>query len=371
MKNISTIYDCYGCGVCALSCPKKIIEIKENKDGFYSPVVKKNSECISCGICIDVCSFLKNTPCQTSDPLINVYAARSFDDYILKMSSSGGISFEIGKYGLKNNYKICACTYDTEKNIAKHIICENKSKLEQTFGSKYIPSYTYDAFANLNRTDKFIVIGTPCQIDSLRRWSQKFKCEQNYIFIDLFCHGVPSILMYKKYYECVKKRIGEIKHVYFRNKDYGWHKSCHTKIKGENCEYLDNPFNPIKGIFFSAFLSDFILSKSCYKCKYKHTHSAADIRIGDYWGDKYKDNEEGTNLVYVFTEKGQRTINAIRDNIYISEENFGAGLKNQPSKPPPFPLLYNFILQLYRLPIPIHQINFFSHFIVNTSDLKR
>ena len=39
MKNISQVYDCYGCGVCATVCAKKIIEITLNKDVFYEPKI--------------------------------------------------------------------------------------------------------------------------------------------------------------------------------------------------------------------------------------------------------------------------------------------------------------------------------------------
>lgn len=35
--NISNIHDCYGCGVCAVVCSQKIIEISLNSDGFYEP----------------------------------------------------------------------------------------------------------------------------------------------------------------------------------------------------------------------------------------------------------------------------------------------------------------------------------------------
>ena len=35
--NIANIRDCYGCGVCATACGRKIIEIGLNADGFYEP----------------------------------------------------------------------------------------------------------------------------------------------------------------------------------------------------------------------------------------------------------------------------------------------------------------------------------------------
>lgn len=57
MKNVSTIHNCYGCGVCAVSCGKKIINIRLNEDGFYAPYIDEPEKCMECGICLDVCAF--------------------------------------------------------------------------------------------------------------------------------------------------------------------------------------------------------------------------------------------------------------------------------------------------------------------------
>lgn len=39
-------------------------------------------------------------------------------------------------------------------------------------------------------------------------------------------------------------------------------------------------------------------------CKYKYDKSSADIRIGDLWGDTYKDDQKGVSALVAFTEKG-------------------------------------------------------------------
>lgn len=40
MNNVLSIHNCYGCGVCAASCSKKIIKIRLNRDGFYEPYIE-------------------------------------------------------------------------------------------------------------------------------------------------------------------------------------------------------------------------------------------------------------------------------------------------------------------------------------------
>lgn len=80
MKNISEVHDCYGCGVCATACGRKIIEIGLNKDGFYEPHITDESRCIECGICTEVCAYLHDD-LSLKEPEIHSYAAWSKDHW--------------------------------------------------------------------------------------------------------------------------------------------------------------------------------------------------------------------------------------------------------------------------------------------------
>ena len=307
LKNISGIADCYGCGVCAVSCPIKIIIISLNKDGFYSPSIIEKNRCIACGACVDACSYIHNELSATN-PVLNSYAAWSKDDTVRYKCSSGGVGFELGRVLLQEGYKVCGVRYNVDKEIAEHYISETEIELEQSIGSKYIQSYTVDGFRAINKKEKYLVTGTPCQIDSFRRYIQRFKVEENFLLLDFFCHGVPSMLMWRKYLDNVKKKFGKFSHVSWRNKITGWHDSWAMHFSNGsnnyNMRYSEGDF------FYLLFLSNSCLGKACYdKCKFKYNSSAADIRIGDLWGKEFSSNDAGVSAAIAFTIKGDEALN--------------------------------------------------------------
>lgn len=306
--NISKFDHCFGCGVCALACPKKTISMHLNADGFYSPEVDETN-CIECGICLDVCAFNHNEVCQTPFEPVST-AAWSNDKDIRFNCTSGGTAYEIERLMLAEGYKVCGVRYDIEKQKAEHYIATTEEELKASVGSKYIPSDTFPGFSQLKAGEKYLVIGTPCQIDSLRRWIHKRKWEDNFILIDFFCHSVPSILMWRKYLKVTG--INYPDKVQFRNKRNHWQDSTTVCIQGEGKEW----FSPhSKGdLFFTFFFSDRCPNECCVKeCKYKQQHSAADIRVGDLWGYKYINNKDGVNALVAFTPKGESIIGNLKN----------------------------------------------------------
>ncbi|MDY5727316.1 MAG: coenzyme F420 hydrogenase/dehydrogenase beta subunit N-terminal domain-containing protein [Erysipelotrichaceae bacterium] len=231
-KNISSVHDCYGCGVCATACGRKIIEIGLNEDGFYEPHITDSNKCTNCGICTEVCAYL-HEDLSLQNQEIHPYAAWSKDYLVRRKCSSGGAGFEIGKYLLEQGYKVCGVRYNADKNRAEHYIATTLEELVPSAGSKYIQSYTVDGFKAINRKEKYLVTGTPCQIDSFRRYIQKFHCEDNFVLLDFFCHGVPSMLAWKKYIDWAEKQVGKITYASWRNKWTGWHDSWAIGIDGE------------------------------------------------------------------------------------------------------------------------------------------
>lgn len=350
-NNISNIKRCYGCGVCTIACAKKIIEIKLNKEGFYEPQITDPAECTNCGLCIDVCAFShKELSKKDEDSTIKSWAAWSNDKHIQRKCSSGGIGFEIAQQLIQQGYKLCACRYNADKNRAEHYIATTVNEAIESIGSKYIQSYTADAFKAINRKEKYIVTGTPCQIDSFRRYIRRFHVEENFVLLDFFCHCVPSMLAWEKYTQMVEKRTGKITYASWRNKATGWHDSWAMAIDGEKGDTKNscpnNGYNQAleerkttyysllsKGdVFYSLFLGDYCHNPACEKnCKYKYKQSSADIRIGDLWGKTYKDNNEGVSALIAFTKKGSGIIEGL-ENVTLVKHPFEVVAEGQMKK---------------------------------------
>ncbi|MCM1295737.1 MAG: Coenzyme F420 hydrogenase/dehydrogenase, beta subunit C-terminal domain [Muribaculaceae bacterium] len=303
--NIGQVKDCFGCGVCAIVCTRHAIDIRLNKYGFYEPKIIDKKLCTDCGLCVSVCAYSNQDIKKKS--VLKSFAARSLSKYTEQTSTSGGVSYEIGIAAISNGYKFCGAIYDVEKNIVCHIIATTVEGVKLTQGSKYLQSYTVDAFRSLNKKEKNVVVGTPCQMASLRRYIQKFKCEDNFLLIDFFCHGVPSKLMWDKYIRENSSDLGTIKNASWRNKLRGWHAGYCITLEGTNKTYRS--YNWDGDDFFTLFLGDACLGKACYdKCRFKYDNSAADIRIGDLWGKESRYETRAICAVACFSQKGVEAI---------------------------------------------------------------
>lgn len=373
MKNISEIKDCYGCGVCATICPKNIISISLNADGFYQPEVFDEDKCIDCGLCLNVCAFY-NEGLALQETSIRSYAAWSNEPAVRRKCASGGAGFEIGRTLINKGYKVCGVKYNAEKQRAEHFIATTVEELVQTAGSKYIQSYTLDGFKAINRRDKYLVTGTPCQIDSFRRLIQKWRIEDNFVLLDFFCHGVPSMLMWKKYTQSVEKITGPITYASWRNKLTGWHDSWAMAIdgeaKGEKVNWHDsynmlirekkNYYNSRRSqgdLFYKFFLGNICLGKACYKhCKYKCNHSSADIRIGDLWGSAYEKNEDGVSAAIAFTEKGNDVLK--QTNCSLIEHPFEVVAEGQMKEKVVKPAIFPVVSYALKTSVPLDGIIF-------------
>lgn len=367
-RNILQHDNCYGCGVCTAVCPIHLIDSKLNTDGFYQPVISDIENCVECGLCLKVCSVNNSI----TNNAICGFATWSLDSAVRRKSSSGGTGFEIAHALVNDGYKFLGVRYNATKGRAEHYVANNISELIPSMGSKYIQSYTDEAFAKIKKGEKYVVTGTPCQIAGIRQLVKQKEMETDVLLVDFFCHGVPSLNIWKKYIKWAEKIVGPITYVSWRNKRNGWHDSWAMSIDGEETDVATidrhgsnmligerKSFINIKrsegDIFYKFFLGDMCFNKACYdKCQFKMERSMADIRLGDLWGTTYANNDLGVTGVLAFTQQGVDILK--RCNIEMKSEPVSVVMEGQMTQNPQKPYYYGFLMMLLRTKLRLKTI---------------
>lgn len=322
---------CYGCGVCAVACPKDAIKIKLSDEGFWTPQIDAE-KCIDCGICDKVCAYIdrenrfnvQNLQSTAASP--KAYAVIHKDSELRKVSTSGGAGFAIAEVLHKQGYKLCGVRYNNETHCAEHFTTDSLKEYRQSINSKYIPSYTVEGFKDLMNGDKYAVFGTPCQIDSLKRWAKLKNKLKNFIFIDLFCHGVPSYLHWNAY---IKHHLADDEKLLkpiFRDKQNGWHDYTMTLVTDKRTTSKKLTQNDL---FQNLFFGNYTLNKCCYQCVYRGVDSFADLRLGDLWGRKYQKEQQGITGVLSFSEVGNNIVSDLAESCNITQETFDTVIAGQ------------------------------------------
>lgn len=317
MNILNSTSACTGCGACALVCKKNCIKLDMNSNGNLTASITEG--CVDCGQCVKVCAKfnISNTKHINSGILYSVEAKN--DDFALSCTSSG-IATKIAEYGIKNGYKIVGVTYNYEKHIAEEVIIDNTDDIEKIKKSKYLQAYTLDAFSKVielakeNYKNKFIVFGMPCQIVGLKSAIELLGLSNEIIYIDFFCHGVPSYLVWQKYIAEQKEKQNNqaINEINFRDKSEGWHNFIITVNGNKNYAVYDN--------FYNAFFDNILLNAACFDCNSRKGESKADLRLGDYWGNKYCKNNIGVSACVLLTDKGGELLHQFDNDFNILEE---------------------------------------------------
>lgn len=299
---------CCGCGACASICGKGAISIIRNDEGFEHYSIDQ-MKCVQCGQCKTVCPMTEISAPDMKESH-GLYSVKSHSEQTLKKSSSGGVGHDLASNLLDEEYAVCGCTYDVDTNTAKHIwiMPGEKEKLPLLQGSKYIQSVTADSMkilVNITKERKVAFFGTPCQAAAVDKILGQKGLRDKAIIIDLICHGVPSYHLWNKYLVELDKKYGTGDHpaVLFRSKEREWRRRL-LLVDGNGHIYKKEEH---KDDFYAFFRRGLCYMESCSDCPYRE-RSAADLRIGDYWGDKFIKDKQGISMVIAHTDCGDKVL---------------------------------------------------------------
>lgn len=348
---------CCGCGLCATVCPQNCISYNEDIEGFWYPYI--GEECISCGRCLKVCESKNHIPSDTAgsfkeadgymafemseNHIPDTYVGFNNDDRNRSISSSGGIFCELAKSILRDGGTVYGAVFSNSFSV-KHVRIDEEKNLGKLLTSKYVQSDCASVFtqieSDLNSGRKVLFAGTPCQTASVKAFAVKNHIIENLFLVDFVCHGVPSPGVWRSYLKRISGNL-KIHEVAFRDKSYaGWH-NYYLHI-----EYGDNSHGGFssEGIlneshetnaYMRAFLNDWDIRPSCYRCCFKENNYAGDITLGDAWKIEMDcpdwDDDKGVSLFMIRTSKGRKVMKSIDDNIQFIATDYHRWTRYNPS----------------------------------------
>lgn len=302
---------CSGCGACVSICPKEAIQLKLDPAGFWTADVQEQM-CIRCGLCRQVCNRFKKYKGRGSLYNSRLYALQSSSKETIKNSSSGGIAHELALLAIRKKYKVIGAVYNLDTNQVMHEIANTDDGIRYFDGSKYLQSNPASAFREAileAKTDKencFYVFGTPCQIAGMDKVLRYYKIRDQFLLIEIFCHGVPSYKLWETTCRKIEKKLGvnRFDSVQFRYKKNDWHTYC-LKVEANEEKYYGARETEL---FWQVFFENILLGDACYECQERKEMTSADLRIGDYWGPRFQDHTDGVSAVFACTYEGKTVI---------------------------------------------------------------
>lgn len=355
MINTSDKSKCCGCSACAQLCPNQCITMCEDEEGFIYPFTNLQS-CIHCNLCNKVCPIINiDSPKQP----LQILAAKNNNEIQRLQSSSGGIFILLAEYIIKRSGVVFGAKFNKNWEVI-HGYAETLEELEPLMRSKYVQSSIGDSYKKaehfLKQGREVLFVGTPCQITGLKKFLRKEY--DNLLAIDFICHGVPSPIIWKKYLEEISSKQYNntqksnnssnpksdliITSINFREKqlggyswkDFGFVISAKSPFNSRaNKALFSNIF--YQTTYAQAFLKDLALRPSCYKCVIKNGANSSDITIADFWGiQKFHpefDDNKGTSIIFVNTQKGESIIDFISSQLTTIESNMDEATNSNPS----------------------------------------
>lgn len=310
--------ECCGCNACGDVCPKQSISFKSDKEGFWYPVVNEET-CIDCHLCEKVCPILGKAETAIRFNESKVFAAFTKDEYIRIDSTSGGIHSTLALLMYKRHAFVGGAIYNPD-HTCSHIVSDDIGMLSKIRSSKYIQSSMEGQYKEVKRIlddgKEVLYCAAPCQIQGLYKYLRRDY--DKLITVDFICRGVNSPKVFKAYINSLENKYNskavEIK---AKNKKWGWH-NFSMRVNFENGQqYVQDRYHDA---FFVGYLQYGGFTRpSCYECSFKGIPQKADITLADFWGienlDPSMDQDKGTSLVMINSEKGMDLFNSIKSDI--------------------------------------------------------
>lgn len=301
---------CTGCAACYSKCPKDAITMTADETGFLYPNVNAGV-CVECGVCSKACPVIGDVKETNSEPQA-AYVMRHKDTVVRSESTSGGAFTAIAQIIIQRGGVVFGAAFNADMKVV-HCFVEKEEDLKKFRNSKYVQSEIGNTFKEVKsflKEGRWVCYsGTPCQIHGLLKYLEGVD-QSKLITVDLVCHCVPSPLIFEKYVDYQKKKLGDFNSLVFRDKGRGYSYSTMAIYKDGKCSYRNGSESDL---WFRAFLHGFCDRDSCSECRFQKWPRQSDLTIWDCFTVRKlapsMDDNKGATSVIAWSVKGNNIIN--------------------------------------------------------------
>lgn len=263
----------------------------------------------------------------------DTYAVWSKNEEIRYNSTSGGAFSEFAKVIIDEDGIVVGARYNAD-NLVEHAMINTYDGIKELRQSKYLSSSMgniYIKTKELLMAGKLVAFcGSPCQIAGL--YSFLGKEYENLFTMDFICRGMNSPKAFKAWLCEIEKNEGsKVSKVWFKYKDGGWKTSPkRTRLDFENGTYKVYEYE--KNLYMHGYLtSNLYIRPCCGNCLFKGVPRKSDITFADFWGiESELDDDKGTSMLLVNSEKGRMYFEKIRKNLEVHEKEFNSIFAGNP-----------------------------------------
>ena len=312
---------CCGCEACSQICPKHIITVKPDEEGFLYPYIDDNGNCIKCKRCLAVCPV--KSPGRPSMKILGCFGGYVNDKDHLKESSSGGFSTEICKRFIELGGVAYGVRYSNDYKMIYYDRADEINKIAEFRTSKYSQAGKQGLYGqvikDLKEGRKVLFVGLPCEVSAVYHFVGNL--HKNLYTISLICHGPTSPKVHYDYCSGIERRYNStVSYLSLRYKLKGW-KPYYIKAVLNNGKVYQKEFSHTSyGVAFQ-----YLKRPSCSVCKYKTQNGdfglISDVTLGDFHSVGRNEqcfNEWGVSQVCVQSDKGAYLLNLIGTDITFS-----------------------------------------------------
>ena len=344
LKTVQFVVDkhlCTACGGCCGVCPEEAIRMEIDAYGIYTPIINLE-KCSECGLCVQVCpghefnywEYQERVfNAKEVDPAIGHYidlwAGETTDPEIHYKSQSGGLISAMLIYCLEKGIADGAVVTRWSKSDPfkpEVYIAKNREEVLDAVGSKYNPIPAAKILRELINLDgKYIFVGTPCQIQSLRKAEKLFPQlrKKVMLYLGLHCAKVFNYHYHDQIIYKIKDTKNNINSFRFRDKAWrGW--PCDMRLINKNGQVYN-----LTGPFSRSWAWSFFSNYRCQLCFDKFNEfsdiSCGDCRVASKYGttnlkDVYYKNNPGKSDIVIRSQRGKVLFDSLVQGGYFKAE---------------------------------------------------